>query len=223
MQSSEAATIAVIEDHESSRKALVRQINAAGFNTLDFASAVDFLHSSERAKVDCVVADVHLPAMDGLRFQEELRLVMPHCPIVFITGHPELAIGMQAMRQGATDFLEKPVDEETLLDAIRRAVNTSGERYRTESDRKELERRCNSLTPREREVFVLITRGLLNKQVAAELGTAERTVKAHRSQVMKKMGADSLAELVRSAAFLRIEPGAAPTPSVTKPAGRSER
>jgi FixJ family two-component response regulator len=198
------ATIAVIEDNQSTRRALVRQINSAGFRIVDFASALDFLNAPERFTVDCVVADMHLPMMDGLQLQEELRRTVPYAPIVFITGHPELAIGMTAMRRGATDFLEKPVDDETLFEAIGRAVDISRERRRTQAERAELEKKYDSLTPREREVFALITRGLLNKQVAAELGAAERTIKAHRARVMEKMGAESLADLVRSASLLGI-------------------
>lgn len=199
-----AGAIAVIEDNESTRRALVRQINSAGFRIVDFASAVDFLNAPERFTVDCVVADVHLPMMDGLQLQEELRQTVPYAPIIFITGYAELAIGVQAMRRGATDFLQKPVDDETLFDAIRHAVEVSRGRRSAEAERKELQRRYDSLTPREREVFALITRGLLNKQVAAELGAAERTIKAHRARVMEKMGAESLADLVRSSSLLGV-------------------
>lgn len=196
--------IAVIEDNESTRRALVRQINSAGFRIVDFASALDFLNAPERFTVDCVVADVHLPMMDGLQLQEELRQTVPYAPIIFITGYAELAIGVQAMRRGATDFLQKPVDDETLFDAIRHAVEVSRGRRTAEAEHKELQRRYDTLTPREREVFALITRGLLNKQVAAELGAAERTIKAHRARVMEKMGAESLADLVRSASLLGV-------------------
>lgn len=199
--------IAVIEDNESTRRALVRQINSAGFRIVDFASALDFLNAPERFTVDCVIADVHLPMMDGLQLQEELRQTVPYAPIIFITGYAELAIGVQAMRRGATDFLQKPVDDETLFDAIRQAVEVSRGRRTAEAERKELQRRYDSLTPREREVFALITRGLLNKQVAAELGAAERTIKAHRARVMQKMGAESLADLVRSASLLGVRAG----------------
>ncbi len=201
-------SIAIVEDHESTRKALVREINSAGFRTVDFASALDFLQAPELSTVDCVVADVHLPMMDGLQLQEELRRVLPHAAIIFVTGHAELSIGMQAMRRGAADFLEKPVDDEALLESIRRAVETSRERRRLQAEHSVLQGRYDSLTPREREVFVLITRGLLNKQVAAELGAAERTIKAHRGRVMEKMGAESLADLVRIASLLGIDAAA---------------
>lgn len=200
----EAVSIAVIEDHDSTRRALARQIRSAGFHVFDFPSAIDFLRAPERDTVHCVVADVHLPLMDGLRLQEELRATLPHLSVIFLTGHPELAIGIRAMKLGALDFLEKPVDDRTLFEALERAIEVSRERRNSEVERKELERRFALLSPREREVFALITRGLLNKQVAAELGTAERTVKAHRGRVMEKMGAESLADLVRGASILGI-------------------
>lgn len=213
----DAATVAIIEDHESTRKALVRQVRAAGFTTVDFASALDFLGAPERFTVDCVVADVHLPVMDGLRLQEELRQTVPHASIVFITGDAELSIGMQAMRRGAADFLEKPLDDDTLFEAIRRGVELARQRLQGEAELKELERRHHSLTPREKDVFVLISRGLLNKQVAAELGTTERTIKAHRRRVMDKMQAKSLADLIRSASLLRIDALSSSTAPTKKP------
>ena len=198
-------TVAIIEDHESTRRALVRQIRAAGFGTVDFASALDFLHARERLAVDCLLADVHLPMMDGLQLQEHLQCTAPHMPIIFITGDAELSIGMQAMRCGAADFLEKPLDDDTLFEAIRRGVELARQRLQAQRELKELEIRHDSLTPREKDVFVLISRGLLNKQVAAELGITERTIKAHRRRVMEKMGAQSLADLVHSASLLGID------------------
>lgn len=203
-----AAPIAVIEDHESTRKALVRQISSAGFRVVDFASPLDFLNSPERVTVDCVLADVHLPMMDGLKLQEELNRTLPHVPVVFITGDSELSIGMLAMRRGATDFLEKPVDDDTLFEVIHRAVELSRARRRKGAEQKELETAYDSLSPREREVFLLVTRGLLNKQVGAELGITERTVKVHRGRVMDKMRAESLAELVRIASLLELDSSA---------------
>ena len=198
-------TVAIIEDHESTRKALVRQLRAAGFSTVDFASALDFLRARERLAVDCLIADVHLPMMDGLQLQDELQRTAQHMPIIFITGDAELSIGMQAMRRGAADFLAKPLDDDTLFEAIRRGVELARQRLQADGELKELEKRHDSLTSREKDVFVLISRGLLNKQVAAELGTAERTIKAHRRRVMDKMQAQSLAHLVRSASLLHID------------------
>jgi len=197
--------IAVVEDDASTRRALVRQLSSAGFYVCGFGSGADFLHSPDHLLVDCVVLDVQLPMMDGLQLQEELKRVLPYASIVFITGHGDLSIGVHAMREGAVDFLEKPVDDRTLLESIRRGAGLSRQRRAARAKRVELERRYQMLTAREREVFALITAGLLNKQAAAELGIAERTIKVHRGQVTRKMGAESMAALVRMAATLGID------------------
>ena len=142
--------------------------------------------------------------MNGLQLQEELNRTIPYASIVFITGHGDLSLGMQAMRKGAVDFLEKPLDDGALLSSIARGADLSRLRRAERSQLIELEELHRSLTSREREVFALITSGLLNKQVASELGTTERTVKAHRASVMTKMGAGSLADLVRMAGVLQL-------------------
>ncbi len=196
--------VAVVEDDESTRRALTRQLSSAGFYVVGFGSAADFVHAPGHDLFDCVVVDVQLPMMDGLQLQAELKRDLPCASIVFITGHGDLSVGVHAMRQGAVDFLEKPVDDEVLLESIRRGADLSRKRRAARAERVELERRYQLLTAREREVFALITTGLLNKQAAAELGTAERTIKAHRGQVTRKMGAESVAALVRMAAILRI-------------------
>lgn len=194
----------MVEDDESMRRALLRQLSSAGFQVVSFSCAADFLQSPDHLIVDCVVADVQLPMMDGLRLQEELKRVLPDASIVFVTGHGDLAVGMHAMRAGAVDFLEKPVNDEVLLESVRRGADLSRQRRAAQAQRDQLTLRYRSLTAREREVFALVTAGLLNKQAAAELGTAERTIKAHRGQVTRKMGAESVAELVRMAAALGI-------------------
>jgi len=201
--------VAVVEDDDSMRRALVRQLSSAGFQVVGFGSGADFLHSPDHLLVDCVVADVQLPMMDGLQLQEQLKRILPYASIVFITGHGDLSVGVHAMREGAVDFLEKPVDDQVLLESIRRGAALSRQRRAARAERVELERRYQLLTAREREVFALVTNGLLNKQAAAELGTAERTIKAHRGQVTRKMGADSVAALVRMAAILGIHTPAA--------------
>jgi len=195
--------VAIIEDEESVRNALVFQLSTAGFEVVAYASAEELLESADAKDFDCVVADIYLPRMNGLQLQQELNRTIPYASIVFITGHGDLSLGMHAMRQGAVDFLEKPVDDQALLSSIARGSQLSRERRAEQFRRIEFEKLEHSLTSREREVFVLITTGLLNKQVGAELGTTERTVKAHRASIMSKMGAASLADLVRMAGILQ--------------------
>ena len=201
---SERIRIAIIEDDDSVRQALSFQLRTAGFEVDSYSSAEALLEASDAKEFDCVVADVYLPKMNGLQLQEELNRTIPFGSIVFITGHGDLSLGMQAMRKGAVDFLEKPVDDRALLSSIARGADLSRRRRAERSRLIDLEERRRSLTSREREVFALITSGLLNKQVASELGTTERTVKAHRASVMIKMGAGSIADLVRMAGVLQL-------------------
>lgn len=200
----EVIRVAVVEDDDRMRQALAFQVETAGISACAFASAEDFLKVANTSAFDCVVADIYLPKMNGLQLQEELYRTVPGASIVFITGHGDLSLGMHAMRKGAVDFLEKPVDEQSLLSSIARGARLWRERRAEQSERIAFEERRSTLTSREREVFALITTGLLNKQVAGELGTTERTIKAHRASVMDKMGAGSLADLVRMAGILRI-------------------
>ncbi|HKM47892.1 MAG TPA: response regulator [Terriglobales bacterium] len=196
--------VAVIEDDERVRQALFFQLSSAGFEVAPYGCAEEFLKAADATEFDCVVADIYLPRMNGLQLQEELNRTVPYASIVFITGHGDLSLGMHAMRKGAVDFLEKPVDDQTLLRSIARGADLSRRRRAEQFERVEFEDLQRSLTSREREVFALITTGLLNKQVGTELGTTERTVKAHRASVMSKMGAGSLADLVRMAGILQI-------------------
>ncbi len=199
--------VAVIEDDESMRQALSFQLSTAGLEVVAYTCAEELLEASDAREFDCVVADIYLPKMNGLQLQEELSRTIPFASIVFITGHGDLSLGMHAMRKGAVDFLEKPLDDHAILSSIARGAELSRRRRAERSQLVELEERHRSLTSREREVFVLITSGLLNKQVAGELGTTERTVKAHRASVMTKMGADSIADLVRMAGVLQLYSG----------------
>ena len=200
----ERTRVAIIEDEGPVRQALAFQLGTAGLEVVPYASAEELLEAEDAQKFDCVVADIYLPGMNGLQLQEELNRTVPYASIVFLTGHGELSIGMHAMRKGAVDFLEKPVDDQVLLDSIARGAELSRNRRAEHVKRMELVERQDSLTSRERETFTLITTGLLNKQVGAELGTTERTIKAHRASIMNKMGAGSLADLVRMAEILQI-------------------
>jgi FixJ family two-component response regulator len=196
--------VAIIEDDEQARKAIAFQLRTAGIEVAAYSTAEELLESVDAIEFDCVLADIYLPKMNGLQLQEELNSTVPNTSIVFFTGYGDLSLGMHAMRKGAVDFLEKPVDDQALLRSIARGTHLSRTRRAEQFERTDLEELQRSLTSREREVFALITTGLLNKQVGAELGTTERTVKAHRARVMSKMGADSLADLVRMAGILHI-------------------
>lgn len=198
--------IRLVDDDASFLRALTRRLEAEGFRTAPFASVAAFLADPRFDEPGCLVLDLRLPGESGLDLQETLQRAGDTLPIVFLTGHGDLGSSVRAMKRGAVDFLTKPVDGDTLLAAIREAIGRDLDARRLRSRRAELQQRYDRLTPREREVFALIARGLLNKQVAYELGTAERTIKAHRARVMRKMAALSVADLARAADRLGIEP-----------------
>lgn len=202
-RAAELPRLAVVEDEQRVREALAFQLSTAGFEVMCFASAQDLL-DCDPIEFDCIVSDIFLPGINGLNLQEHLIGDGKFASIVFITGRGDLAVGVQAMRSGAVDVLEKPVSEQTLLEAVARGVERTRAERELHARRAELDVRFRSLPRRQREVFSLITAGLLNKQVAAELGITERTVKVHRERLRRHMGADSLAELSRMAEILGI-------------------
>jgi len=197
------AIVFVVDDDISVRESLELLIRHAGWQPETFASARDFLSRPRAAVPCCLVLDVTLPGLNGLDLQQQLA-GRTEMPIVFITGHGDVPMTVRAMKAGAVEFLTKPINDDVLLDAIRQAIDRSRAALRHESELQLLRSRYASLTPREREVLALVVSGLLNKQVGGELGISEITVKAHRGQMMRKMKADSLPELVTMAARLGL-------------------
>ena len=188
----------VIDDDDAVRRALLRLIRCAGYRVEGFASAREFLESGPSANsTACLVLDVRLPDVGGLELQRELNAKSAWLPIIFITGYGDIPMTVRAMKAGATDFLTKPVSDVDLLRAIETALRRSDQSLTSRIEIDSIQRRLELLTRREREVLALVVEGRLNKQVACELGVAEKTIKVHRARVMEKMEAHSLAELVR--------------------------
>jgi RNA polymerase sigma factor (sigma-70 family) len=189
----------VVDDDASVRKSLARMISQAGYTVQTFASAREFLARTPPEGPSCVVLDVRLPGVTGLDLQRTLASAPHKIPIIFITGYGDIGMSVKAMKAGADDFLAKPFAGKDLLEAIRRAITKDRRALDAEARSDEIRERVKRLSPRESQVFALVVTGLLNKQIASELGVGEKTVKVHRARVMEKMGAGSLAELVRLA------------------------
>jgi FixJ family two-component response regulator len=199
----------VVDDDVSVRESLELLIQNEGWQAKTFASAQEFLDCPRAVVPSCLVLDVSLPGLDGLELQKRVAVERTDMPIIFITGYGDVPKTVQAMKGGAVEFLTKPFNDEALLTAVRQALERSRLALALETEMHELRDRYESLTPRERQVMVLVVSGLLNKQVGGELGISEITVKAHRGQVMQKMKANSLADLVKMTERLHLTQRAA--------------
>jgi FixJ family two-component response regulator len=204
IENAEVPVVFVIDDDESMRRGLTNLFESVGLRVEAFGSAPELLQRKLPDVPGCVVLDVRLPGMSGLDFQDLLEKAAIHVPIVFMTGHGDIPMSVKAMKAGAADFLTKPFRQQEMLDAVTAAIERDRKRRKDEKIVSNLRALFDTLTPRERDILALVSAGLMNKQIAAELGIAEITVKIHRGRVMKKMGAKSLADLLRAAEILGI-------------------
>jgi FixJ family two-component response regulator len=194
----------VVDDEQDVRISLKRLLRSVGLEARTYASAQEFLGSERPDAPACLVLDVRLPGLSGLDLQQELAAASVDLPIIFVTGHGDIPMSVRAMKAGAVEFLTKPFREQDLLEAIQRGIERNHITRQQSAELRILQRCYALLTPREREVFPRVTSGLLNKQIAAELGASEKTIKVHRGQVMQKMKAESLAHLIQMAEKLRL-------------------
>jgi FixJ family two-component response regulator len=205
-----APTVYVVDDDPDVLKSMARLLDSAGFAVIGFPSPESFLERLDRAAPGCIVLDLAMPGLSGLELQQTLESQGCPLPIVFLTGRGDIASSVRAMKRGAADFLTKPVDEEVLIAAVREALARDRELRAIRAQRDRVAESLATLTAREREVLALIVAGRLNKQIAAELGTVEKTIKFHRANLMRKLGVGSLAELVKLAE--RAGVGGTPAP-----------
>jgi FixJ family two-component response regulator len=211
MPTAVAPLVFVVDDNPSVRKSLSRLLGSAGYAVETFASAREFLARAPSAGPCCLVLDVRMPGLTGIEMQEALAAAGRQVSIVFVTGHVDVRASVKAMRAGAVDLLTKPIDQEELLAAIARAVTKDTARRSEAARIAEIRQRLATLTARETQVFALVVTGMLNKQIAGELGIGEKTIKVHRGRVMEKMRATSVAELVRLADALGVIVGMPPS------------
>lgn len=190
-------TIFIVDDDPSIRESTKLLLESVGFNVKTYVSGQDFLKAKVQADLGCLILDVRMPGLSGLDLQEKLLSAKTPLPVIFITGHGTVPMSVRAMKAGAVDFLQKPFEEQELLDVINRAIARQREQKSKNEEADKIEQRLKTLTSREYEVFSLLVAGLANKEIAYDLGMSERTVKAHRAQIMEKMKAGSFADLVR--------------------------
>jgi FixJ family two-component response regulator len=205
--SNQNPTVFVVDDDLSLRKALSRLLKSEGYDVETFSSAQEFLHADPRCDGPaCLVLDMKMPGLNGLDLQQELHKREYAIPIVFITGHGDIPMGVKAMKKGAIEFLTKPFDDEVLLGAVEEALKKDMANRSAMNERQSILQRVKLLTPREYEILTYVITGMLNKQIAYDLDISEKTVKVHRGRVMEKLGIDSVAQLVRLAEKADIEP-----------------
>jgi two-component system, LuxR family, response regulator FixJ len=198
-------TVYVVDDDEGVRNSLRFLLKSVGLTTRTLASAGEFLEAYKHNQPGCLVLDVRMPGMSGIELQQQLNLRGATIPVIFITGHGDIPMAVEAMQHGAFDFLQKPFRDQDLIDRIQRALERDARNRTALAQHSRIRERLESLTPREREVLTLMTRGKPNKVMAAELGVSQRTVEIHRARVMEKSGAESLAHLVRMVMDLEAE------------------